>query len=153
METCGLVECAKKVKLLPDASLTDVANCRFDIIVLPGGLCGTKEFIKSKALGEILKKQECEKRHIGAICAAPTALNAHGIAKGKKLTSYPIFAEELKGGGYEYLEEDVVKDCRLITSRGPGTAIAFSLTIIDELMGEAKVSEVAKAMLVKYERY
>ena len=48
--------------------------------------------------------QEAEGRVVAAVCAAPTALMAHGIAKGKKVTAYPCFKDDMEAGGYTYLE-------------------------------------------------
>lgn len=60
-------------------------------------------------MGKLLKEQEKEERVIAAICAAPVALKAHGIAKGKQLTSYPSMKDKLTDE-YKYLEEKVVTD-------------------------------------------
>ena len=48
--------------------------------------------------------QEAEGRVVAAVCAAPTALMAHGIAKGKKVTAYPCFKDDMEAGGYTYIE-------------------------------------------------
>ena len=63
--------------------------------------------VQSVQVGEILKKQEAEKRIIAAICAAPNVLKAHGIAKGKKLTSYPSVKNDLIND-YSYVDDDIV---------------------------------------------
>lgn len=65
--------------------------------------------IQSKEVGKLLQQQEKEGRVIAAICAAPTALKAHGIAKGKQVTSYPAMKDDLKDD-YKYLEDKVVTD-------------------------------------------
>lgn len=81
---------------------------------------------------------------------APIALKAHGVAQGKKITSYPSMKSQLEEGNYTYLEEDVVVDGNVVTSRGPGTAFQFALKIVDLLINKDKASEVAKAMLLSY---
>lgn len=55
-----------------------------------------------------------------------------------------------EGGTYDYQEDDVVVDGNIITSRGPGTAAAFGLTIVKELVGQEKACEIAKAMLINF---
>lgn len=104
---------------------------------------------ESPLVGQILKKQESEGRWIAAICAAPIALKSHGIAKGKKITSYPSFKNELCEGFCYDDQSKVVQDGHLITSRGPATAFDFGLKIAECLTGEDKAKEVAKAMLIQ----
>lgn len=68
-------------------------------------------------MGELLKEQEKSGRVIAAICAAPTALKAHGIAEGKKVTSYPSMEKDMvKGGKYTYLQDKVVVDGKYFKS-------------------------------------
>lgn len=81
--------------------------------------------------------------------SAPTVLKAHGVALGKNVTSYPAMKDQLNGE-YKYQEDKVVVDDKLITSRGPGTAYDFALTIIDKLIGKEKASEVAQGLLLTY---
>ena len=57
---------------------------------------------------------------MAAVCAAPTAFLSHGIGKGQKITSYPAFKEKLDKD-FNYLEDRVVVDANIVTSRGPGT--------------------------------
>ncbi|XP_056633374.1 protein dj-1beta [Diorhabda sublineata] len=148
---CTLVKCSRGVRIQPDVCIADAAKrIPFDVIVLPGGLGGSKAMAQSKEVGELLKEQEASGRHIAAICAAPLALKAHGIARGKNLTSYPSVKNELLDGdhGYQYKEEKVVIDGTIITSRGPGTAFDFALAIVEKLQGKEKAQEVAKGMLL-----
>lgn len=105
---------------------------------------------ESKFLGELLKKQESEGRIIAAICAAPTALLAHSIGFGKKITSYPSVKDQLTGQ-YNYIDDVVVHDGQLLTSQGPGTAMVFGLKLAEILVGIEKSQEVAKGMLLNSE--
>jgi len=68
-----------------------VKNRTFDAVVLPGGGPGAKALAANAAVGKLLRAQEKSGRVVAAICAAPTALKAHGVAKGRKITSYPSF--------------------------------------------------------------
>ncbi|XP_055372539.1 protein dj-1beta-like [Condylostylus longicornis] len=148
LENSEVVKCSREVIIKPDASLEDVKNNDFDVIVLPGGLGGAKAFASSKIVGELLKKQESANKIIAAICAAPIAFDSHDIGLGKKITSYPAFKDQLSTK-FKYIEnESVVKDGNFITSRGPGTAFDFALKIAEELNGADKAKEVAKAMLL-----
>merc|ERR1719378_379253 len=102
-----------------DTNLQSVKDKLFDVVVLPGGLGGADRFSKSSTVGEVLKSHQAAGSFIAAICAAPTVLQSHSIAKGKRITSYPSVHEKLEGD-YVYLEDRVVRDGTLITSRSPG---------------------------------
>lgn len=119
------------------------------MVVLPGGLGGTDAFKKSALVGEILKAQQSSGRLIAAICAAPLALKEHAIGTGKTITSYPSVKDDLLSS-YNYVDDVVVQDGQLITSRGPGTAYQFGLKIAEVLVGVDKAKQVANGMLVTY---
>lgn len=141
------VKCSRNVVVCPDTSLQDaVTKAPFDVIVLPGGLQGAKNLAESSEVGLLLQQQEKEGRLVAAICAAPTALQAHNVCIGKSLTSYPTFREQLQEK-YTYKEDNVVVDGKLVTSRGPATAFDFALTIAETLLGAGTSEPVAKAML------
>ncbi|KAJ8953648.1 hypothetical protein NQ314_007255 [Rhamnusium bicolor] len=146
----SVVKCSRDVNIKPDISVTE-AKGPYDVLVLPGGLGGSNALGSSKEVGDLLKQQENDGRIIAAICAAPTALKSHRVAFGKNITSYPSMKPQLEEGSHYHYEEDkVVVDDNIITSRGPGTAFDFALTIVDKLLGKEKASEVAKAMLLTY---
>ncbi|KAJ3651742.1 hypothetical protein Zmor_017760 [Zophobas morio] len=148
----GIVRCSRGVNIKPDISIKEAhTKGPFDVLVLPGGLGGSQALAESKEVGDLLKEQEKSGRLTAAICAAPTALKAHGVYTGKAITSYPAMQAELEEGAqYIYKPNLVVEDGPLITSRGPGTAYLFALTIVDKLYSRDKACEVAKAMLVNY---
>ncbi|XP_066993999.1 Parkinson disease protein 7 [Anabrus simplex] len=144
------VKCSRDVVISPDASLEEaMKKGPYDAIVLPGGLGGAKKLAESSLVGKFLKEQEKAGRVVAAICAAPTALKAHGIGLGKNVTSYPSTKEQMmEGGKYTYKEEQVVVDGNLVTSRGPATAFVFALAVVEKLLDKAAVEAVAKAMLI-----
>lgn len=119
----------------------------FDVVVLPGGLGGAKALADSKAVGDLLQKQEKSGRICAAICAAPTAFLSHSIGLGKKITSYPAFKDQLSGK-YTYLDESVVVDGNIVTSRGPGTAFDFGLKLGEILVGAEVTKDAAGKMLL-----
>jgi protein DJ-1 len=147
-DASAVVKCSRGVVIQADTVLTD-SICDFDIVILPGGLDGSKAFAASPVVGHVLKKQEKAGRLIAAICAAPTALKAHGIGSGKRVTSYPGLSDEMKSGPYHYSEDRVVVDGNLITSRGPGTAFEFALAIVKQMLGEEKMTSVQTPLLLK----
>lgn len=137
---------AHNIAVEADALLSDTNTDDYDIVILPGGMDGTLNLGKSKAVVELLKKFAAENKWLAAICAAPSVLGDNGLVNGKKCTCYPGFENHLTGG--ETSTDEVVVDGKVITSRGPGTAIAFALKIIELLAGREKAVEVGKDTLV-----
>jgi len=124
-------------------------------ITTTGGGPGAAALCESKEVGVLLSEQDSAGRLLAAVCAAPTALAAHSIGQGKKVTSYPApaFKEKLISAGYLYqdgADMNVVVDGNIITSRGPGTSFQFALEIVKMLCSEEKSKEVASAMLVNF---
>ncbi len=83
---------------------------------------------------------------VAAICAGPIVLAKAGVIKGKQVTSYPGFENELKDG--IYVEKPVVRDKNIITSRGPALAVDFAIEIIKYLAGEEKAQKLKKRYFV-----
>ncbi|KAK9876124.1 hypothetical protein WA026_011241 [Henosepilachna vigintioctopunctata] len=146
------IKCSRQVNIVPDCSLADATSKGpYDVIVLPGGLGGAQALSKSEEVGKLLKEQDSAGRLIAAICAAPTALKAHGIGFGKNITSYPSVELQLtEGKNYTYKHDKVVVDGNIVTSQGPATAFDFALKLVDILQGNKKACDVAKAMLMTY---
>ena len=144
------VQCSRGVRILPDAPLESAAERGpYDVVVLPGGGGGAKRLSESPRVKEILRAQEAGGRLVAAVCAAPTALLAHGIGAGKQVTSHPGVREKMEeSGSYRYTEARVSKDGSIITSRGPGTCFEFALAIVAALLGEETAREVAKPMIL-----
>lgn len=143
------VTCSRYVVVKPDMSLEDaIKQGPYDAVILPGGLGGSNNLAKSAKVKEILQEQEQSGRIIGAICAAPTALHTHGIAKGKTVTSHPSVKDKLDG--YTYSEDRVVRDGNLVTSRGPGTAFEFGIELVRAVRGDdGEAEKLAGPMLIK----
>jgi len=132
VEGPGAVRCSRGVQLVPDVALSEVTG-RFDVLVLPGGAGGAECLAASPQVGALLQTQ-AKHGFIAAICAAPIALLAHGVGRGRRVTSHPSVRERL-AGTFELCDDRVVIDGRLITSQGPGTSFEFALAIISELRG------------------
>ena len=111
----------------------------------PGGMPGTLNLGAHKGLEALLKKFYEEKKFLAAICAAPSVFGQYGFLKGRKATSYPGFEEQLTGA--ECVTDAVVVDEFVITSRGMGTAIPFSLSLIEVLIGSDKANEIGKSII------
>ena len=141
------VTSSRKIRVLTDKTIDEINFENYEMIVLPGGP-GTENYMKSEKLQEKLKEFSIN-RKLGAICAAPTILSALGILKGKQAICFPACEPDLVKGGAVIVNQDVVKDSNIITSRGAGTAIDFSLALIEELLGKNKSHEIRKEILYK----
>jgi 4-methyl-5(b-hydroxyethyl)-thiazole monophosphate biosynthesis len=87
-------------------------------------------------------------RYIAALCAAPVVvLQHHGLIGGRRATCHPTVADRLQDR--DALADRVVVDGKLITSRGPGTAIEFGLELVAQLFGREKAREIGRAMLTQ----
>lgn len=140
------VTASRGVKLVADALISECVDETYDLIVLPGGIPGAENLRDSKVLESLLKEQQAQGRMIGAICASPAVVLAtHGLVSNTRATCYPSFLDQLSGA--EKVEEAVVVDGLCVTSQGPGTALAFSLKLVELLAGKDKAKDVADAML------
>ncbi|KAL2614174.1 hypothetical protein R1flu_025866 [Riccia fluitans] len=142
---------ARKVKIVADSLIGDVAASEFDAIVLPGGMPGAEHLHRCPTLTKLLQKQVHSGKIVGAICASPAVvLEASGILKGKKATAFPSFTKDLSD--QSAVNARVVIDGHVITSRGPGTAMEFALSIVEKVLGYEKVSSMADAMVLPYSK-
>ena len=132
--------------LIADTELNKVLDKAFDMIVLPGGLPGADHLNDSKQLHQLIEKQNAEHKWLAAICAAPKVLASVGLLDGKKATSFPGALEGYDLSNVDYVEEAVVVDGNIVTSRGPGTAMDFALTLIELLAGKEKRDTVEKPL-------
>ena len=119
----------------------------YDGVVIPGGIPGATNLRDNDKVVEIVKKIFDKGKLAAAICAGPIVLQRAGIIKGKKVTSYPGFEDDLKDGIYE--ENNVVVDENIITARGPALAVDFAIEIIKYLLGDEKAEELKKGILYK----
>ncbi len=147
--TAGLdervVTASRGTRLVPDTTIDAIRNERFDLIALPGGQPGADHLRDSKPLQNLLKQHADGQKWLAAICAAPRVLAEAGLLEGKQVTCYP-------GALDEYPQLDVRSsaleiDGRIITSRGPGTAMDFALALIECLQGRGKRDEVERQLV------
>ncbi|VDL78007.1 unnamed protein product [Nippostrongylus brasiliensis] len=144
----GPVTCARKTVVTPDCDLKDVLSTTFDVVILPGGQPGSNTLAASDVVGRVLKAHHDAKKYVAAICAAPIALKSHGIPAAT-VTSHPSVRAQLEQGGYKYSEDRVVVSDLVVTSRGPGTAFEFALTLVELLVGSDKRKALIDPMLLK----
>jgi 4-methyl-5(b-hydroxyethyl)-thiazole monophosphate biosynthesis len=112
-----------------------VSGQPFDLVALPGGMPGASNLTADPRIGAIIRRLHDSGRHVAAICAAPMALAAAGVLSGRRATAYPGILDG--AAGLTLVDEPVVVDGRVITSRGPGTALDFALELVAQLQGPA----------------
>jgi 4-methyl-5(b-hydroxyethyl)-thiazole monophosphate biosynthesis len=118
-----------------DMAIDDALAADFDMIVLPGGMPGAEHLKRDARVIELLRRFASDGRYTAAICAAPGVLAHAGLLDGRRATSFPGFLRADSAPGIALSEAPVVVDGRLVTSRGPGTAIEFSLALVELLCG------------------
>lgn len=140
----GPVRASRGMVLVPDTTLDAVLGRDFDMIVLPGGAGGTERLRADPRILELLQRMAQQEKYTAAICAAPSVLAAAGLLEGRRATSYPGFLDG--HSSVEYCTDAVVIDGRIVTSRGPGTAMDFALMLIELLVSADKRAEVEKGL-------
>ncbi len=149
--TAGLddrpVKASRGVNLVPDTTLDQAMGLDFDMMVLPGGLPGADHLDNDPRIHQLLKRQAASGGYTAAICAAPRVLANAGLLEGKSATGYPGVLDKMELPQVHVLDGPVVTDGKVITSRGPGTAMDFALELIERLAGKAKRDQVETALV------
>lgn len=141
------VTASRGVVFIPDTTLDEAMTHDFDMIVLPGGLPGADHLDNDPRIHKLLKKMASDNKYTAAICAAPKVLANAKLLEGKTATSYPGFIEKMNLENTQVIEDAVVHDDKVITSRGPATAMSFALTLIEILTSKEKRDEIAAGLL------
>ncbi len=144
----NLVLGANGITLQADTNIKNVVSEDFDMILLPGGWENTYTLAENETVQTLLKEFKAKEKIIGAICAAPYALNKAGVL-GDDYTCYPGTEEEINKQGYRD-DQAVVIDGNIMTSRGPGTALCFGLEIVKRFSGEETYLAVKEGMLLDF---
>jgi 4-methyl-5(b-hydroxyethyl)-thiazole monophosphate biosynthesis len=144
----GPIKGSRDTKVVPDATLDAAMGQDFDMMVLPGGMPGVKHLREDARIKTLLERFARTNRYTAAICAAPSILAAYGYLDGRQATSNPKFKDQVAIDGVSYLEDAVVTDGNIVTSRGPGTSIPFALALVDKLAGAEKRKEVQAGLVL-----
>jgi len=143
----GLVLGSRGTRVQPDATLDDALAMDYDLVALPGGLPGADHLRDDPRIRALLLKMAASGKHTAAICAAPMALAAAGLLDGKRATAYPGVLDNLDLPLTDKRPDAVVVDGKVVTSRGPGTAMDFALTLIEVLAGREKRDQVEAGLV------
>ena len=129
----GIVQASRGVQLVPDVTLEVALQDDYDMVVLPGGMPGASHLKDDARIIKLLQKMAAAGKYTAAICAAPMVLAEAGVLDGKRATCYPGFLDGLPG--VTISTAAVVQDGKVLTSRGPGTAMDFALALVETLTG------------------
>lgn len=140
---------AHQIEVMADMIFEEVDYNNGDVLILPGGMPGTNHLMEHEGLDKLLKDFNAKGKLLAAICAAPSVLGQKNILSGKKATCYPGFEDKLIDA--QVVNEGVVEDGNVITSKGMGTAIDFSLALIKRLKGEEIAKKLAES--IQYNHY
>lgn len=143
------VKGAHGVTVTADVLFESIDNSKADMLVLPGGMPGTRHLGDHSGLRKLISDFAGKNKFIAAICAAPSIIGKMGLLKDRKAVCYPGFEEFLNGAVLG--DAIVARDGNYITSQGPGTAIYFALNLVELLVGKETAMKVKEGMLVQGE--
>ena len=127
---------------IPEGLFADAAP---EMVILPGGMPGTRNLDASPAVEAALNAVAANDGYLAAICAAPMVLGKRGLLKGKRAICYPGFEKFLDGARLSH--HKVVRDGNVITAAGMGVAIEFGLEIVEMLCGDVAAANVRAAII------
>ena len=145
----SLIKGSNGISVATDVNIKDINSDELDMVVLPGGWGGTYAMADDENVQRILKEMDAKGKNIGAICAAPFALNKAGVLK-EKFTCYPSAEEQIDHNGYMGDKAMVIEDENIMTSRGPATAICFALSIVKKLKGDETYKALKAGLLANF---
>jgi len=141
---------AHGITITADELLENADSFAADMLVLPGGMPGTKHLEEHEGLRRVILGFAERGKLIGAICAAPSILGKLGLLDKRKAVCYPGFEEDLRGAAIG--DGIVVREDNFITSKGPGTAIHFALSLVEILTDRKKAEALREEMIVQERR-
>lgn len=139
------VTSTRGITIIADKLFEDTDYRTADAIVLPGGQPGADNLNRHEGLRKQIQSFHSQGKVISAICAAPLVLGGAGILKGIRVTCFPGVESKLTGA--IVTGNLVEEDGHIITGKGPGAAMKFSLVLAERLTGKA--NELRKAMIIE----
>ncbi|MBA3686123.1 MAG: DJ-1/PfpI family protein [Planctomycetes bacterium] len=144
----GLVVLGSRgIPLAAHVTLDEVRQRDFDVVYLPGGMGSATTCRDDPRIQDLAERQLRSPRLLAVICAAPIALVPRRLCAGRSLTSFPGVRAQVEPHALAWVDRPVVIDGNLVTSQGPGTALALALALAKLLAGETVAQTVARDML------
>ncbi|MCX6238176.1 MAG: DJ-1/PfpI family protein [Bacteroidia bacterium] len=131
-----IVKGSHNIEMNADLLFDEVDYTKGGMIILPGGMPGSKNLNEHVGLKSQIIEYQKNGKYLAAICAAPIVFGNLGILKGKRAVCYPGYEAHLIGA--KVLNVPYIVDDLIITGRGVGTALKFSLEIVRILVGEER---------------
>jgi len=130
----------KSQKYDVDRTLDEAKPDEYDAIMLPGGALNADVLRMEEKVHLFIQNMQEAGKPIAAICHAPWELVSAGVARGRTLTSYYTLQDDIRNAGGTWLDEEVVVDGNLVTSRNPGDLDAFNREMVGLF---SRISQVA----------
>ncbi len=146
-ERRGVVKGNHAIGVEAEVALSEIEPSTVRAVVLPGGMPGAENLSRDPGAQSLIEQVAAAGKYTAAICAGPRALAAAGVLSGRTVTCYPGHEHAL--GDATVIEERVVVDGPVITSRGPGTAMEFALALVGLLVGGEVEAKLAETMLAQ----
>ena len=121
---------AKKVKV--DKTVEEVSVDDYDALLVPGGVGNPDQLRGDENAVAFVRAFVDSKKPLAVICHGPWVLVEAGVARGRKLTSWPTLQTDIRNAGGEWVDEEVVVDDGIVTSRKPDDIPAFNTKMIEE---------------------
>jgi len=141
-----IVKGAHNIEIKADLLFADVDYSKGMMIILPGGMPGANNLNEHEGLKRQIVEYQNKGLYLAAICAAPIVLGGLGILSGRRAVCYPGYEAHLIGADVQ--SDPYIVDDKIITGRGIGAALDFSLEIVRILKSEESALELSRAMLV-----
>ncbi len=116
-----------------DTTVADASVADYDALILPGGVANPDALRMDEAAVAFVKEFAASGKPLAAICHAPWTLIEAGVLSGKRVTSWPSLQTDIRNAGGEWVDEEVVEDGNLITSRNPDDIPAFNKAVLAAL--------------------
>ena len=138
---------AHGIAVRADIPETMFRDSKPEMIILPGGMPGTRHLDESRTVDAALRAAANADAYIAAICAAPMVLGKRGYLRGKRAVCYPGFEEYLEGASLETKGVKVVTDGKTVTAVGMGAAVEFGLALVRLFKGDEAAAKLSAAIL------
>ncbi|PWU18648.1 MAG: protease [Verrucomicrobia bacterium] len=120
-------------KFKADVPLNQARAQDYDALVLPGGVMNPDKLRANKNAVDFVRSFFEEEKPVAAICHGPWTLIEAGVVQGRKMTSWPSLQTDLRNAGAQWVDEEVVVDNGLVTSRKPADLPAFNRKMLEEI--------------------
>lgn len=136
------------VTVLADALFEETDCTCGDMVILPGGMPGTKNLDSFEPLNDLISMYLSNGKYLAAICAGPMVYGRCGMLENHEACCYPGFEEELKGATVKV--DNVVVSGQFITARGAGVSVEFGLKLVEVLLGKETADKLANQVIFTY---